>query len=234
MPSNFPYGSATPILPGYNLMIGTGGGDLLSGLATRDQVIAGIGDDTVFGHGGDDVIYGGPGSSFMGGQMAYAVADDGADQLHGGGGNDLLDGGGGADVLRGGNGDDTLIGGLGADTLVGGAGRDLFVFGRTPLGPDLGLDDNARDLITDFRQGEDLIVLTGYRGDLGTEADALAWLGGDAMAPAPYGAVRWSIQGNTTVIELDFDLPQQQADGIADARIVLRGAIQLTEADFVL
>lgn len=234
MPANFPYGSATAILPGYNLMIGIGDGDLLSGQATRDQVIAGSGNDTVFGNGGGDVIYGGSGSSFMGGQMAYAVADDGADQLHGGGGNDLLDGGGGADMLRGGNGDDTLIGGLGADTLVGGAGRDLFVFGLTPRGPDLGMGDDARDLIADFSQGEDLIILTGYRGDLGTEAESLAWLGGDAMAPATHGAVRWSVQGNTTVIELDFDLPQQQADGIADARIVLRGAVQLTEADFML
>lgn len=178
------------------------------------------------------MIYGGPGSSFMGGQMSEAVADDDADQLNGGGGNDLLDGGGGADLLRGGNGDDTLIGGLGPDMLTGGAGRDMFIFGLTPRGPDIGMGTDARDLITDFRQGEDLIVLRGYRGDLGTEAEAMDWLGTDAMATASHGAVRWSIQGNTTVIELDFDLPQQQADGIADAWIVLRGAMLLTQADF--
>lgn len=46
MPSDFPFGSATPILPGYKLMVGTVGDDLLYGGATRDQVIAGFGSDT--------------------------------------------------------------------------------------------------------------------------------------------------------------------------------------------
>ncbi len=38
MPNDFPIGSATPILPGYKLMVGTVGDDLLNGGATRDQV----------------------------------------------------------------------------------------------------------------------------------------------------------------------------------------------------
>ncbi len=149
-------------------------------------------------------------------------------------GNDLLDGGGGADILRGGLGDDTLIGGLGADTLVGGEGQDHFLFGLTPAGTDTGLGKEQRDVIADFHQGEDLIVLTGYRGDLGTADEALAWLGGDAMALSPHGTLRWSIQGGATLIKIDFDLPWQRADGIADAEILLRGVMPLTLADFAL
>lgn len=229
---DFPYGSATPILPGYVLMVGSGSADRMKGRATQDQVIAGLGDDAVMGGGGGDVMYGGPGSSFMGGQMALVVEQDGADWLDGGGGNDLMDGGGGSDVLLGGNGADTLIGGLGAETLTGGAGRDVFLFGLTPNGTDVGMGVAQRDVITDFTRGKDLISLTGYRGDLGTET--LAWLGNGAMSLAPHGAVRWSIQGDTTLIELDFDLPWQNADGIVDAEIVLLGAIQLTAADFAL
>jgi Ca2+-binding RTX toxin-like protein len=234
MPANFPIGSATPILPGFTLKVGTPGNDWLTGLLAADQMIAGLGNDTVLGGGGGDVLYGGPGSSFTGGQMALAVLQDGADVLGGGGGDDLLDGGGGADILRGGTGADTLIGGLGADTLVGGVGQDRFVFGLTPNGADIGLGKAQRDVITDFHQGEDLIVLTGYRGDLGTPADALTWLGEDAMLLAPHGALRWSIRGEVTVIGIDFDLPRLRADGIVDAEIVLHGAIHLTAADFVL
>jgi len=60
-------------------------------------IIAGEGDDELFGHGGDD-------------------------GLRGGYGNDYLVGGAGADDLRGGHGTDFLVGGAGADHLDGGTG----------------------------------------------------------------------------------------------------------------
>lgn len=53
------------------------------------------------------------------------------------------------DTLNGLDGDDILDGGLGNDTLSGGAGADSFVFGP----------ESARDIITDFNQGDDKIIL---------------------------------------------------------------------------
>lgn len=70
-------------------------------------------------------------------------------RLVGGGGKDLLTGGGGKDELDGGGGQDTLVGGRGRDELTGGAGRDTFKFER----------GDGRDTITDFRQGQDRIVV---------------------------------------------------------------------------
>ena len=75
----------------------------------------------------------------------------GEDNLYGGGGDDLLKGGGGSDVLDGGTGDDELRGWKGNDTYTGGAGYDRFVFSAWETGS---------NVITDFSQGEDVIVLS--------------------------------------------------------------------------
>ncbi|TAG63947.1 MAG: hypothetical protein EAZ25_22565, partial [Oscillatoriales cyanobacterium] len=77
--------------------------------------------------------------------------DEDADKLCGGEGKDTLYGGKGNDTLIGGSGDDWLIGDLGQDTLQGGSGRDYFLLTAGESG----------DVIADFRQGEDLLVLTG-------------------------------------------------------------------------
>ena len=66
-------------------------------------------------------------------------------------GNDRLLGGFGADTLRAGLGRDTLDGGGAGDILTGAGGADRFVFtGRF-----------GRDTITDFRNGADVIDLSG-------------------------------------------------------------------------
>jgi Ca2+-binding RTX toxin-like protein len=96
--------------------------------------------DTINGTGEQDVLDGGWGN----------------DVLNGLGGNDKLVGGLGSDRLNGGDGDDLLIGGWGKDVLTGGAGKDVFRFEST-------LDSLAlsqRDVITDFRSGEDKIDLS--------------------------------------------------------------------------
>ncbi|MBV1798032.1 calcium-binding protein [Siccirubricoccus sp. G192] len=234
MNANLPYGTSTPLLPGYRLLAGTPADEGLWGSALADQILAGLGADSVFGGGGDDVLYGGTGSSLVRGQMAMANAADGADLLCGEGGHDLLDGGAGNDTLRGGTGDDTLIGGQGVDVLAGGAGLDRFVFGLMPLGLDTGRAAGQRDTINDFQPGEDLIDLTGYRGDLRTPQEALEYLGSGPMAATPHGAVRWEIRGGNTLIQLDLDLPWQLADGVVDAEILLRGTMTLTAGDFLL
>jgi Ca2+-binding RTX toxin-like protein len=75
--------------------------------------------------------------------------------LDGGAGNDGIRGGDGDDRLYGGDGDDTLVGDDAAsedavggdDVMTGGAGADTFVF------------DAGSDVITDFENGVDKIVL---------------------------------------------------------------------------
>lgn len=170
---------------GDDLLFGEQGNDTLSGGAGNDRLDGGIGDDTLVGGSGADVLIGGDGfdtasyaSSFQSVYVNMAtntgvfgdaqgdtfsgidkvvgsnyddglVADDSGVLLDGGAGHDLLVGGAGLDVLIGGTGDDTLEGGRGLDVLTGGAGADYFVFNR----------DDGPDLVTDFQQGIDKIVL---------------------------------------------------------------------------
>ncbi len=55
----------------------------------------------------------------------------------------------------GGEGNDTIAGGRGKDELIGGAGRDVFAFENLDSRPGGG----ARDVIRDFKPGEDKIDL---------------------------------------------------------------------------
>jgi Ca2+-binding RTX toxin-like protein len=72
-------------------------------------------------------------------------------------GDHTLNGGAGDDILIGAEGEDTLTGGAGQDNLIGGRGIDTFVIkagdGSTTLA-------NA-DVIQDFKDGTDLIGMTG-------------------------------------------------------------------------
>ncbi|MEA5604254.1 beta strand repeat-containing protein [Nostoc sp. UHCC 0252] len=63
----------------------------------------------------------------------------------------LIFGFAGNDVIVGGEGNDRIYGGLGADNLTGGAGNDIFVLAK----------GEGRDIIKDFKTGEDLIALSG-------------------------------------------------------------------------
>lgn len=105
--------------------LGALGGDRLIRI---ENLIGGLGDDSLAG-------------------------SDRANRLAGGNGDDLLSGRAGDDTLTGGRGDDTLNGGTGRDVLTGGAGRDLFVFDSAGSVP-----GSARDVIRDFVQGEDKIT----------------------------------------------------------------------------
>lgn len=97
----------------------------------NDLLIGGDGADLLLGRGGNNILIGGAG----------------ADILIGGDGHDDLRGGDGHDLLIGGDGDDRLDGGRGNDVLIGGAGADTFVF------------NHGNDLIADFEQGIDRIIL---------------------------------------------------------------------------
>jgi Ca2+-binding RTX toxin-like protein len=105
--------------PGDNTIYGEGGNDTICGGEGDDTIYGGRGNDTIFGEGGNDTLYGERGSDDL---------DGGAEQdrLFGATGNDELNGGpGDHDQLFGGPGDDSLSGGEGDfDVLTGGPGND--------------------------------------------------------------------------------------------------------------
>ena len=96
------------------------------------------------GNEGNDTLYGAKDNDTVSG-------NDGNDVINDDRGNDLLDGNAGNDVVNGGAGDDLLFGAVGADTLTGGAGDDQFLL----------VAGNGSDLVTDFEDGQDLLVLDG-------------------------------------------------------------------------
>lgn len=160
---------------GNNRITGNAGDNLLNGGAGNDTLMGGMGNDTIQGGKGIDTLH-------FGGKLAVTVSlaikttqntgwgqdridgienvmtGAGNDQVRGNGhanmiltgaGNDRLFGGGGNDQLFGGAGSDRLLGETGNDTLTGGAGADRFIFGRS----------SGRDIVTDFEDGRDRIVI---------------------------------------------------------------------------
>jgi len=114
------------------------GADRITGSIRAETLIAGRGNDKVWGLGGSDRIEGGAGN----------------DRLDGGAGHDTVLGGAGNDTLWGGSGNDRLSDGAGTDVLWGNAGRDTFVLAL----------DRASDRIADFQDGVDLIDLSAWTG----------------------------------------------------------------------
>ncbi len=117
-------------------LTGTTGPDTLEGGDGNDLLIGKKGNDVLRGLAGKDELRGGKGD----------------DDLHGGRGADTLFGGQGDDELTGGRGADRLLGGDGDDTYTGGPGADRFVFFSGEAG---------EKIITDFGDGDDVIVLRG-------------------------------------------------------------------------
>ncbi|MFZ1415786.1 MAG: calcium-binding protein [Defluviicoccus sp.] len=136
----------------------------------HDTIVAGGGDDKVFGMDGNDLISGGDGNDSLWGNSGNdtLAGEAGTDRLSGGSGNDDLEGGDGNDTLAGNTGDDTLIGGDGDDSLDGGSGRDILTGGQgsdTLSGggdSDLVDDGDGNDRVT---AGDGNDTLLGSAGD---------------------------------------------------------------------
>jgi Ca2+-binding RTX toxin-like protein len=113
------------------------------------KIVAGGGNDTVFGGDEPDNISGGQGADYIdAGQGANQVTGEGgADTLIGGDGGNLLMGGAGNDSLVGGAGADTLFGQNGSDTLIGNAGNDIL---RGGLGRDSEVAGDGNDMLFDI------------------------------------------------------------------------------------
>ncbi|MEJ6404765.1 calcium-binding protein [Yoonia sp. 2307UL14-13] len=123
--------------------------DTIVGTPNADTIVGGAGTDLVFARDGDDIVHGGDGSDvLLGGAGTDTLNGEGdGDLIVGGRGADTLSGGAGHDTLRGGDGDDWISGGPGDDILFGDAGADTFIF------------EGGDDVIHDFVQGEDHVIL---------------------------------------------------------------------------
>ncbi|MCZ0899854.1 DUF192 domain-containing protein, partial [Microcoleus sp. HI-ES] len=128
---------------------GTFGFDFLLGTLSNDTIRGFAGNDTIQGLGGNDRVFGDRENDLLAG-------NEGADTLSGGQGSDTIYGGQDSDWIFGDRGNDLLIGGEGRDILTGGAGDDLFVIERTAAASTI----TEADIITDFGNGNDKIVLT--------------------------------------------------------------------------
>jgi uncharacterized membrane protein (UPF0127 family) len=128
---------------------GSFGFDFLLGTLSNDTMRGFAGNDTIQGLGENDRIFGDRENDLLAG-------DEGADTVSGGQGSDTIYGGQGEDGIFGDRGHDLLIGGEGRDILTGGAGEDLFIIERTSTASTI----TEADIITDFGNGNDKIVLT--------------------------------------------------------------------------
>ena len=161
-------GSKLQFADGSTLLRNAAGDAATTLLGTQlvDQLIAGNLGDTLRGYAGADKLVGGDGADKL-----YGGAD--ADILLGGAGADRLYGEAGADVVTGGAGNDLIYGS--ADGAVGSADGavDKFVYLT---------GDNGADIILQFENGQDKIVLSGadLSGGLGTYATVTA-IGSDTL-----------------------------------------------------
>ena len=99
--------------------------------AMIENIVAGKGDDFIFGNSTVNMI----------------DAKGGSDTIEAFGGNDTIFGGGGRDDIKGGAENDIIDGGIGKDTVSGSGGADTFMLH----------DRSAKDVIRDFEIGIDII-----------------------------------------------------------------------------
>ncbi len=94
-----------------NVVVGTDKNETLNGTGGTDLLFGLAGANTINGLGANDLLCGGNGADTLNG-------GDGDDTLGGNRGNDILNGEGGSDTLTGGQGADRFSGGQGADTAT--------------------------------------------------------------------------------------------------------------------
>jgi Ca2+-binding RTX toxin-like protein len=135
-----------------NWLVGNAGNNTLSGGLGADTMDGGLGDDTYVVNETGDLILDSAGWDTVRSSVSWTLAN-GLERLELTGLNDLEGTGNAAANQMVGNAADNILDGAGgADTLTGGAGSDSFVLSN----PD---GAGSVDRITDFRSGEDLIIL---------------------------------------------------------------------------
>ncbi|AWN35450.1 M10 family metallopeptidase C-terminal domain-containing protein [Methylobacterium radiodurans] len=132
--------------------------------------------------------------------------------------------GAGGDSIRTGSGDDVIVGQGGKDIIVTGAGRDRIVYEQASDST-----VSARDYITDFEVGRDLIDLSALSGSAPGLPAQLDWIGGNAFSGRAGELRATGTSAGSTLIQADLN-----GDRTADFAIELAGQKDLTAASFVL
>ncbi|MCB2082319.1 MAG: proprotein convertase P-domain-containing protein, partial [Rickettsiales bacterium] len=187
-----------------NLLRGLGGNDTISGFNGADTLDGGAGHDMLLYWLAGSSVQVNLEANTASGDQAQGDVISGFEDVTGGNGHDVLTGSHENNLLIGGGGNDTLTGGTGADTLTGNSGEDYFVY--TSLADST---DSATDLITDFVQGQDVLVLTGL-GFTGVSAGV-----------ASGSVLGYSSGGGQTILSDDGSF-----------QLVLSGTVALTDSDF--
>ncbi|MDO6963197.1 calcium-binding protein [Rhizobium alvei] len=220
-----------------DILKGLAGDDKLNGKAGMDRMEGGADDDTyTVDNSGDTTIEKkNEGTDKVLASITFALANhvenltlSGTSAIDGTGnglgnivfGNkaaNRLTGLGGNDTLSGGDGNDDLAGGSGVDTLTGGNGTDLFEFS---LANDSGKGVKA-DHITDFKQVEDDIDLSGFAG-------TFTYLGTTAFR-GKANQIHVAFSDGDSHVQIDFN-----GDNILDFEIVLDNVAKLAKSDFLL
>jgi subtilisin family serine protease len=179
---------------GNDTLIGGAGNDQLQGGAGTNTMQGGLNDDQYYSTSPDDIISENLSEGFDTLYTSYNVVALAANveqiSVSGGvttaNGNSLanvlyannnnvgtnINADAGADIVYGSGFADTIVGGLGNDTMQGAGGADRFTYSVGNMGA---------DLITDFADGSDLLVLTGLGYTSGLIGGAIS-IGGGANA----------------------------------------------------
>ena len=200
---------------GANRIWGDDGSDRLNGDSGNDYLFGGNNNDTMLGGAGADEFFGGNGNDrvdyldsatgltvdlkdssqstgialgdryfsverFVGSRFDDKLRGTGErDFIYGSTGGDVIAGREGNDILSGQVGNDTLFDGDGFDRLIGGVDNDRFVF--VP-------DGNKRDVIADFGNGNDTVVIRDFGfTSRGQVLDALIERGSHTFLKGPDG-----------------------------------------------
>jgi Ca2+-binding RTX toxin-like protein len=171
-------------------MVGSSGGDSLTGGTAADTISGGEGNDSIAAGAGDDSVDGGTGNDSI-------DSGDGNDTVLGGEGNDTVAGGAGNDLVDGGDGDDLVDGGIGADTLLGGAGNDRLIFDPNDISVDGGTGTNT--LV--FAANADLTNSGVSLSNIGT----LDLTGSAEQLTLSYAALSAMLPSGSSIVTVDGD-----------------------------
>jgi Ca2+-binding RTX toxin-like protein len=240
----------------YDNLYGGGNHDKLYGGADGDYLDGGLGNDLLDGGDGQDTGYyfnaigntminlniAGPQITGMGTDTLVSVESltggnfqdtfigtNQSNYFYGNGGNDSLTGNGAYDQLYGHAGNDTLRGGADGDYIYGGDGLD-HLYGGTGVGGDVFRYQNIgestlaqSDRIYDFSSAEfDNISLSSVN------PGTLVFLGAGPFTGTS-AEVRVVVAGAFQAVYVDND-----ADAVADMRILVQSATTLAASDFNL
>ncbi|UWQ93437.1 hypothetical protein K3727_17185 [Rhodobacteraceae bacterium M382] len=109
--------------PEADVLIAGPGNDTVWGLEADDRLLGDAGDDSLDGGSGSDTLNGGAGDDTI---LGGPHDDDLRDVIYAGEGNDSVDAGAGNDLVFGQDGNDTIAGGAGVDELQGQDGDDVI------------------------------------------------------------------------------------------------------------